>query len=474
MRKLKICVIIVLVFILGVFKGQYVQAADRKRVKEVESLVQDHTSYERDPLTMDIQKEIEHLLSRPLTEDAAVTIAFLNSPVVKAQLASLGISESERREAGLLRNPTFLYSSRSVNEEGSERNQEFEIKQDVFDVLLWPLRKKLAGTRFKMSQYDSAHQLTDFIKSVRLTYLEWLTAKHRQVLAEDHFKAQESVLEISRRQKEAGNINALKMAETQALFQKAKIEWLKMKLDSQITKERLRTILGLSSDQFFMDETVQIEDVPQEDLVLEDLEKKALLNRLDLSMKRQEIIFLKQSVNFSGLGFLPDIEAGYNQEKESSGHKSKGVVVEGEVPLFNRKQAERQGIKSSLETSEYQLDEMEQNVLLEVRLAYQNLMTSRQVVEAYKEALPVYQKIVKETLHHYNFMLTDVFHLLESKQTELETRIEYTGALKDYWSSRIELENAVGSKLTYDQTVPPVQKKENQPKAMEHDHHHGG
>jgi outer membrane protein TolC len=334
--------------------------------------------------------------------------------------------------------------------------------------------KKIAGTQLKAAQYETAHQMTDFIKEVRLGYLEWLTAMQKQVLAEDHFKAQEASVEIARRQKEAGNINTLKMAEAQTIFQKAKIEWLKTKQQTQMLKERLRTMLGLKPNQFFMDETVQLSDLPNENLELSELEKKAIEHRLDLLMKRQEIKSLEKSQNLTGLGFLPEVEVGYNQESETSGHKLKGVVVEGQVPLFNRKQATAMGVKASTETAKHQLDAMEQEALLEVRLAYQSLVTSREVVEAYKEALPLHKLMVKETLYHYNYMITDVFHLLESKQAELETRQEYADALKDFWASRIDLENAVGAKLNFVAAPPPVMKKDDQLKEVNQEHNHGG
>jgi outer membrane protein, heavy metal efflux system len=464
---------IMMIFLSSILLSGYAQASDQKSQKEVKALVKEQTGYEVKAAN-DYQKDIENLLSVPLSEDAAVAIAFLNSPVIKAQLASIGISEADMREAAILHNPTLLYKTRTSNEEGAKRNNEIEIKQDVFDVLFWPLRKKIAGTNFKASQYETAHQMTDFIKEVRLSYLEWLTAMHKQALAEDHFKAEEASLEISRRQKEAGNINTLKMAEAQAMFQKAKIEALKTKQETQMLTERLRTMLGLNPDQFFIDEPVQLPDLPNENLVVEELENKALDHRLDLLMKRQEIKTLEQSKNLAGLGVLPEVEVGYNQERETSGSKLNGVVVEGQVPLFNRKQAKRMGMKASMETSKYQMEAMEQQALLEVRLAYQSLMTSRQVVEAYKEAMPVYQQMIKETLYEYNFMLTDVFHLLEAKQAELETKKEYADALKGYWASRIELENAVGAKLDFDLVEPAVMKNEDQPKVMNQEHHHGG
>jgi len=464
---------IMVMFLSLIFLNSFAQASEQRSQQNVKDLVKKQTGYEIK--TTDAEDQgIEYLLSQPLTENGAVAIAFLNSPVIKAQLASLGISEADMREAGILRNPIFSYKTRTSNEEGAKRNNEIEIKQDVFDVLFWPMRQKIAGTRIKASQYASAHQMTDFIKEVRLSYLAWLTAMHKQALAEDHFKAHEAAIEITRRQKEAGNINLLKMTEAESVFQKAKIERLKTKLETQSLAERLRTKLGLKPNQFFMQETVAMPDLPKEDLGIAELENKAVEHRLDLLMKRQEIKNWEQSKNLSGLGFLTEVEVGYNQESETSGHKLKGVVVEGQVPLFNRKQAQMIGIKASMETAKHELEAMEQEALLEVRLAYQDVMTSRKIVETYKEAIPLHQQMVKETLYQYNFMLMDVFHLLESKQAELEIRKEYADALKSYWDSRIELENAVGAKLDFEAAVVPMQKPDTQIKMRPEEHQHGG
>ncbi len=440
-----------------------------KSQAEVKALVEKQTGYHVS--TSDHKSEIERLLNEPLSEDAAVKIAILNSPLVKAQLSSLGISEADMREAGILRNPTVTFSSRTSKEEGAKRNNEIEVKQDVLDVLFWPLRKNQAGTRFKAAQYDAAQNVVNLVKAVRLDYFEWLAAVHKRQIAQDYFKAQEAALEISRREKEAGNINTLQFAGTQAVFQKSKIEWLKTQQEVETSKQHLRVDLGLKTDQSFMEEAVEMPDLPKENLVLVDLEKQMLDHRLNLAMKRQEIKALEQSLTLASLGFLPETQVGYDQETETDGNKLKGIVVEGQVPIFNRKQAQRQNSKASIETAKHQLDAMEQQALSDVRMDYQNIMTSRQLVGVYKESVTVYQQMIKETLYHYNYMLTDVFHLLQAKQAALEAQEGYVDALKGYWVSRAELEYAVGIKLPYDLIVPTNNQQE---KLKEHDHNHGG
>ena len=81
--------------------------------------------------------------------------------------------------------------------------------------------------------------------------------------------------------------------------------------------------------------------------------------------------------------------------------------------------------------------------------------------------------MVKEILYHYNFMLKGVFDVLQVKQEELQARREYIDALRDYWVSRVELEHALGKRILFKEVVAPKVNEE-QPKIMEHEHHHGG
>ncbi len=463
---------ITLTLLMGLMITGHVYA-DTSPINQVKGLVKDQTGYEvktNKEGQENLSRTSEDLLAQALTEEAAVKLALLNNPSVQANMVALGVSQADMREAGLLHNPTVRFSSRTSNAEGAKRNNEIEVKQDVLEILFWPLRKKQAGTRFKAAQYEAAGKITDFVKEVRLLYLDWLASRHKNELAQDHFKAEEAALEMSHRQSQAGNINDLQLAAANAAFGKAKIEWLKTQQDVEAFKQRLRSMLGLKPDQFFMEEPAQMPDLPKENIDLKELEKQVSDHRLDLAMKRQEIKALEQSVGLAAMGVLPDLEVGYDQEREASGDTLKGIVVEGQLSLFNRNQARQMGLKASIEVSKHQLEAMEQEDLLQLRLAYQNLMTSHKIVETYKEIMPSYQQMVKETLYEYNFMLKDVFKLLESKQAELTAQKEYVEALKNYWASRAILEDALGTKIPFDQANPSM----DQPKVMEHEHSHGG
>ena len=74
---------------MGLFTASYAQASNQKSFTAVKALVQNQTGYETRSSNKDeIKKEMEGFLNQPLTEDAAVKIAILNSPLIKAELSS--------------------------------------------------------------------------------------------------------------------------------------------------------------------------------------------------------------------------------------------------------------------------------------------------------------------------------------------------------------------------------------------------
>jgi len=233
--------------------------------------------------------------------------------------------------------------------------------------------------------------------------------------------------------------------------------------------------LGLTNSDLQWLSQENLPDLPSEEFSLSDLEEKAIANRIDLAMKQQEIKGFEQSLTMARLGMIPSVEGGFNWEKESNGKKLKGPAFEAEVPVFDRKQADRLRAQSQIEAGKKQLEALEAQIRLEVRLAYQRLTSDRAMTETYREAIPIRQEILKQTLYHYNYMLKGVYDLLPAKQEEINTQRDYITASRDYWIARSQLEHAVGISL-------PIKKSEVKMKAveesvesiMDHEYHQGG
>ena len=421
----------------------------------------------------DAQKEIQSILEEPLTADSAVRIAVLNNPFVKAAMAGLGISQADMIQAGLLHNPKLSGFIRKSNETDSKTNTEFEVKGDVMDLIFWPLRKRLANTQFRQAEYQLAKTTVDFIEKVRIGFYTWQASAHMFMMRQENFKAEEAALELVQRQKQAGNINDLDLEQQKAIYYQAKTDLQRSELETNVGSQQLRNLLGLTNSDLQWLSQESLPDLPSEEFSLNELEEKAIANRIDLAMKKQEIKAFEQSLTMARLGVIPSVEGGFNWEKESNGEKLKGPAFEAEVPVFDRKQADRFRSQSQIEAGKKQLEALEAQVRLEVRLAYDQLTSDKSMVETYTQAVPVRQEIIKQTLYHYNYMLKGVYDLLRAKQEEINTQRDYITALRDYWIARSELEHAIGVALPVGKTKIKSIEKPAEP-AMEHEHHHNG
>jgi cobalt-zinc-cadmium efflux system outer membrane protein len=143
-------------------------ASPKKSLKKVNEAVKDQTGIEgsiNKELSRDeIRENTELLLQEPLTADSAVRVAVLNNASLKASIIGLGVSQADLIQGGLLHNPKFSASIRRSNEEDTKTNTDFEVKQDITDIIFWPLRKRLANSQFKQAEYDLTKRIVDFIR----------------------------------------------------------------------------------------------------------------------------------------------------------------------------------------------------------------------------------------------------------------------------------------------------------------------
>ncbi len=106
---------------------------------------------------------VRYLLRQELTVDNAVQIALLNNRSLQAIYEELGIAQADVVQAGLLRNPTFFASFRFMDKsvEGHrEVNTEFSVDQDFLDLLMLPLRKKVAAAQFEQAKQRVSNAVT--------------------------------------------------------------------------------------------------------------------------------------------------------------------------------------------------------------------------------------------------------------------------------------------------------------------------
>jgi len=137
-----------------------------------------------------------------------------------------------------------------------------------------------------------------------------------------------------------------------------------------------------------------------------------------------------------------------NTEREVEGSHVTGPTLDLELPLFNWGQATTRKAQAELAQARARLEALQSEVASDVRMAMAELQAARAIhSQATNTLLPQRQKILGETLLHYNAMQVSSLVLLRAKEDVVKAEHEAVDARRAYWTARAELEKAVGGNL---------------------------
>ncbi len=422
------------------------------------------------------EERIQLALECELTADAAVEIAFMNNPSLQAEFEELGIAKADLVQAGLLKNPSLTGSFREPDHDG-KTNTEFEVKQDILGLFTLPLRKRLAREQLERVKYAIGAAVLNLDKEVRAAFYTLQAAGQMLSMQEKITQATQAAIQLAERQIKAGNINDLALTGYQLAFQQARMDLAQSKLEVGRAHEELGRLLGLSKSQISWDIAQGLPYISEDEPSREMLEAKAIAQNFDLAMARQQVKIMEKQTVVSRVNMVPEIKGGYNTEREPDGGKLSGPVFEAEIPIFDQKQTGVAGAKARLEQSKRNLAAKEDEVVSQVRTSYAKLLTTREMIETYRETvIPLHEKFIDSLQKHYNYMLVGVYDLLNAKKEEIEAYHKFVDALKDYWITRSELEHLAGERFAVvptDTSLPEINPEPVMPQQMHHQGHGG-
>ena len=401
---------------------------------------------------------VRELISRELTIDNTVQIALLNNRSLRATLEELGISRAEVIQAGLPRNPQFFASFRFPDRPPSGTDIEYSIAQDFLDLLLLPLKKRLAQVQLEQTKLRLSHHILQLIAEVKTAFF---TVQARQQLIkrlEAITDLNEAGADLASRQRKAGNITALEVANEAAVFQQAKIELARTGAQLRVDRERLNRLLGLWGPNTAWKIADSLPPLPAAEAPIEHVETLAIKQRLDLAAAQQQVAIAAYSLNLRGkTRYLPaSVNIGIDTERGPDPQRVTGPTLDLELPIFDHGQADILRLNSQYRQAQERLEALATDIRSEVRQARDSLIAARDLTEFYRTIyLPQRIRILNETQLQYNAMQDGPFQLISAKERELTAEREYADAWRDYWIARAELEKAVGGRLSGEIPLAP-------------------
>lgn len=391
---------------------------------------------------------LDHLLSTELTADTAVRIAFLNNPSIQAVFEEVGIAHADLVQAGLLRNPFFTGLVDFPFQKHARVNTEFLLAQNFIDILLVPLRRKIAAAEFEQVKYQVAHTILEVSFDVRKTYHSLVAEQIKLGLLHPMVDATDAAYTLAKGQFEAGNVNILELQGREHAFLQAKLDLTKCKLEIVRLREKMNRLLGLCGSKTCWKTVCHLPELPAQEPPLECLEDIALYYRLDLEAARWDVERIGRTYGIKQWWAYTNFSLGISSERDSEGVSSLGPAFSFDLPLFNHGQADRERICALFRQSVDRLRTLEIAVLSEVRSARDQLLINRKLVQDYRnELLPLQQQIVTQLNDYYNSMALSVYKLLHAKMQGLKLEIDYTMTVRDYWLRSVDLDQALDGAL---------------------------
>ena len=427
--------------------------------KEPPSLAVEKTVKERTGLAVRWQQdaaareaalaEVRAFLKKPLTVNRAVQIALLNNRELLATFEDVGVSAADLREAGMWKNPSFDLSVRFPDRAPSGTNLGEAAVFDILDLLMLPLRKRVAAAHLAAAQLrvaDEAVRLVAEVKSaVYGLQADDAMLAHRRTIAEINNAA----LDLSQRQHEAGNINDLALARQQAAYNSARLDLAMAENEQRGHREKLNRLLSLWGGDTTWKIAGGLPPLPESDVALRGLESLAVAQRLDLASAHSELAGIVRALGLTKkYRYIGALEFGVDTERSPDRSNVTGPTLRLEVPLFNQGQARVAKGEAELRRAERKLEALAIGIRADVRALHDKLAAQREAARFFQnEVVPVRRAITAGMLLHYNGMLVGNYELFATRAEQIEAEHKSIEALRDYWMTRAELEHAVGGNL---------------------------
>jgi outer membrane protein, heavy metal efflux system len=388
--------------------------------------------------------------------DEAIQLALGHNHALLAARTTIQQSQAEEITANLRPNPTLIGDAEYIPvfspdqftstyldnvaefdlgvsylfERGKKRQHRLQAARDV--------------TAVTSSQVADNERMLTF--NVASDFINVQLAESTLDLAKQDLTSFQKTVDIGEEQYKAGGISEddylkikLQLLQFQTDFQQAQLAKIQALSD-------LRQLLGYTSVPEDYDVAGAFDYQPIRGN-LEDFQSRALLNRPDLRASQQGITAAKSYYELQKANGKvdPTFQVNYTHVSAANSLSFFGDVA---LPVFNRNQGEIERARWAITQSEEQEKGTNNQVLTDVRDAYEALHTNDQIVGLYRSGyLEVAEKDREISEYAYHRGAASLLDFLDAERSYRATQLAYRQSLASYLLAVEQLREAVGTRI---------------------------
>lgn len=417
------------------------------------------TSWAQVPAPPQTQPPATRALGSPpsmvITLDQAIELTKSNNPTLQANRTLISQNQEQEVTANLRPNPVVssdaqylplfspsLWSSNYLDttsqfdlgvgylfERGQKRQHRLQAAKDVTSVT----EAQVLDSE-RMAVGNTAQQ-----------FVTALLAKSNLELATQLLASYQHSVAISEERYEAGALSKVDLL---------KIQLQTLQFQSDVSAARIAKLQALAS----LRQLMGYDSVPRDydiagDLAyqpltfrLEDLQARALTLRPDLQAARRGVASAQSQIGLAKANAKQDLNATFTYGHVNASNVG-AFFFNIPLPIFNRNQGEVARTYYALTQSQYLEKGAEQQVLTDVKNAYEALRTSEEVVQLYNQGyLQQAQQALEITQFSYQHGAASLLDFLDAERSYRATELSYRQALATYMSALEQLRQAVGTR----------------------------
>lgn len=390
---------------------------------------------------------VAELLRDPLSAESAVRVALLNNPALQASLATLGVSDALRVQAGRLPNPHFaLGRFRAGDTVEIERMLSF----NVVGLLMLPWQAQWQNQQHELAKLQAAQEVVNLAADTRKAWISAVAAQQTARYMADVREAAEAGGELARRMARVGNWSRLRQAREQLLLADATAQLARAQQAAFSEREKLIRLMGLWGSQTSFTLAERLPDLPRDATTMTNIEARALRERLDVRSAVAESTYVAEQLGLKKvLGYVDGLTLGYRRDTTfdnaaQTQETKRGWELELPLPIFDWGGARHAHAQALYMQSAARARDAAIRARSQARDAYHGYRTAYDLARHYRdEVLPLRKFINDELVLRYNGMLASVWELLADTRTQIMSVNSAIEAQRDFWLAEADLQTAL-------------------------------
>ena len=389
-------------------------------------------------------RQVAELLASPLSQQAAVQLAIINSPALQTLLAERWGDMAQAAQGGRIANPMLsLERVRFLDELEFGRILAF----GLLDLLTLPQRNKIATARIAQAELQMTADVVGLVSQVRMAWVAAVAANESATYSQLVYESAQASAELAKRMQSVGNFNRLQRVRQQAFYADASTQLLSSQQTATATRESLIRLLGLKDSQInALKLPERLPDLPKTFLTPAEVSRALASQRLDVRMAQSQLDAASKSQGLTLITSLTDIELGVRRDTvkdtvEGISNTRKGYEIAIRLPVFDWGDAQRASMNAITLAAANRLDATLVSAGSDLRESYSAYRTAYDASRQYRdEVLPLSKIIAEENGLRYIGMFISVFELLADHRSQINTVKAAIAAQQQFWQADAALQ----------------------------------